>query len=227
MAVTAYRESSMSCGVSVDNPRELCVASTGETPPAPTAYWKLVDGEPLFLLAGHECVTPVSERPDWPECEPGDGPLACSCLCNHGICSGDDDSAVFDACAGPSPCPDASVGNDGPFDPALQCLIEALRERTPGLYEVRSGVDNGIEGRLLVRPDGAVQLLVQTYGTFPCFDALLWQWRPARNCALQPSAFFEACLADHGIQGCNGGDLINVLPAWFTACFYEPMECPF
>lgn len=75
----------------------------------------------------------------WTECSGGvDDPEGCACACVGGACPEVTARETQLACAAAEPCPEldyAQTGSSG-FVTAAQCLIDALKARTPGHYVV-------------------------------------------------------------------------------------------
>jgi hypothetical protein len=222
-AVTAYAESDWEC-VEWGTERTVCIEPGRELDPnEPSAWWRVIDGAPLLLMVGHGCFDQLEHEPlDWAECSGADDePAACRCLCHGGVCIGEDEAA---SCEPSLVCPPATPWAKF-ADPGMQCILEGLRDRVPGEYELRFwGPNDSTTFRLLVAADGTVQVLRDMLHLTGCPSALNGLWRPARHCTLASPDFFAGCLRDGFISfDCPTGDF--TLDGWIVDCVDAPLVC--
>jgi hypothetical protein len=106
----------------------------------------------------------------------------------------------------------------GPLDPiASECILSALRDRLQGRYEVgyvgyTTHVLNWV--RLYLADDGTRRVALHSEPSDPseCPDDS--GWGTAQLCQLQPTGYFEGCLAnDAALMGC-----MQEPEQWTTAC---------
>jgi hypothetical protein len=105
------------------------------------------------------------------------------------------------------------------------CLLEALRDRTPGIYQhnVASNSARGAESTehvFLVRSDGTVAhttKLTQTGGTFAANGTSGISYTDAEYCELASPTYFADCLAS-----LQDDDLAPEALAW--ACLYVDVD---
>jgi hypothetical protein len=222
----AYPESNWLCDVAVESGKTVCVAEGASLDPKhPSVWWKELDGEPYFLLKGHNCVEPIAAHPvGWHECYGlPDEPPPCQCLCTQGLCRGEDDVVLIESCTMDAPCPSARLNYDGPPPPELLCMFAALRDRRPGLYEPRFDyVNDGTDWLLLVSEEGTAQALSRSWGGFPCPTSLHGTWTHSRSCELASSEYFAEC--ESSPDSCTPS--ATSLDPWLVDCVDVPATCP-
>lgn len=99
----------------------------------------------------------------------------------------------------------------------MTCVLEAMRDRKPGLYRVEQNHTwtNGSDTAtftLLVTVSGEAAVGVHRFGFLDATEEESWD--PTERCSLASAAFFDGCLA--AVQA--GGDILNNEEAW--ACVY-------
>lgn len=137
----------------------------------------------------------------WKACKLGDrSPLACDCSCVNAGCRAKRMRDELDACGHPNPCPE--IGKLAPnkttqsWSTSQRCLLEKLRERSPGRYLldiVGDGLSHDIH--LFVTRKG--NAIISTKGYWvdvpPSFeDDDIWQH--PQICEIAAPEYFEDCL---------------------------------
>lgn len=207
----------------VGNIEHICVA---EGPPVAnyrSTWWAMIDGELRIITSTPECLFdhPPEQVPiEWTECAgTDDEPAACRYLCAHDVCPGEVDVATLRSCMVDEPCGD--IGLPGPCDQGgVACLYTAMRDRTPGRYELSIGYPNSdVSWTLLIEPDGDVRAtVIDEYEIF-CAAGL---WQPARTCSLVDPTYFDACMTTCG-KDCLPET--SALFGWLVDCVDEPAVC--
>lgn len=210
-----------------DDPRvrgieHICVAAGPPVGDHRSTWWKMVDGELRVITSTPECLLdhPPEEIPvEWSECSgTPDEPAACRYLCAQDVCPGEVDMATLQDCVTAAPCADTT----GVCMPGTDCLMGALRDRTPGRYRFRPLLANGeIEWLLVVEADGDVRATyIETFGIV-CAAAL---WQPARTCRLAEPQLFDACSSTGSCAPSCDVNLYTLEPG-LVECVDEPAAC--
>lgn len=201
---------------------EACVAGGPKPGVPPTTWWTMAATGPVFLeYGGDACGAAAQPGDDWRECSgAADEPADCACFCQQGYCRGDNDRRVLDACELPSPCPVVFVeGELGAVDHAAEtCVLEALRDRVPGVYEITTSYgfsSNSV--RYYVFGEVVGFLLLEASDVITC--PLVSEWGPASSCLLQPVAYFAGCL-DSPEPAC-----VITPQAWVLDCSPGAPDC--
>ena len=208
------------CGVDLSASTQACVASAGPIGKAPTTYYAEVDGELRFLVHAQPCVetTETIVPEGWTECSgAADDPEPCTCLCGSEGCPPYADLQLLQSCGLAESCGEPVVTRGATPGPYQECVMQALRDRTPGAYASLSAGLSPRRWDLFVEGE-QVQVVVEM-GSDLCFSAVP-DVAPTQTCTLQPPAFFDACLADPGDGSCMYAD------AWLVDCVDQPAECP-
>lgn len=130
------------------------------------------------------------------------------------------DNEALAAC-GTEACPEGFAQRIEGGDPFtinfMACIVEAIRDRKPGLYRVTLDhtFGNGAEVSeyaIFVTASGEVEVGVRRFDEVD--GASEESWDPTERCTLKPQAFFEDCLT-----AVNAGDQIDATPEAF-ACIY-------
>lgn len=165
-------------------------APTGDTGPAPTSEGTTEGTDPPSFCAPGPCVTKV----DYPCVE-------------FGPCDDPCDDLVPTDCGGPDLCPEVAIKTQGSenyevveSEADALCVLQALRDRTPGRLRIVWGDPQGFFGDVGVGIHATVSLVG---GDVVRMD---WDWEyntcctatyaRIRRVVLQPQAFFDDCLAD-------------------------------
>lgn len=142
--------------------------------------------------------------------EDGDTAAEDECPFFEDRCATVSDSPAFD-CGEPNACDPVTVyvGKAGPSSiadrAAADCVLEALRDDTPGFYEIFFVFDDASELNVFLQTMGTESVITRTEDPFgECLD-VLETWEPLRSVS-----FFEACLA------MTDAELAD------SACFAEP-----
>lgn len=227
VTVAAFPADAEGCGFDTTAPRSLCVTPGEAIDEAmPTTVYLQVDGEMLVLptgLPGCFGVTPAVLPAEFEECTETGGPQVCRCFCGADGCPYEADRELLDGCDLPTPCGEA-VPHKGGFElgPYAQCVLAALRDRTPGVYESEVNVAVTIDGsRVYVDGSGDAQF-IHRRATDLCFDPLAGTWEATQTCTLKPASYFADCLAADAsrMQACLWGE------TWFDGCAEVPAACP-
>jgi len=102
-----------------------------------------------------------------------------------------------------------------PSDAALRCVIQALHDRTPGLYIHEStivglpGTPSTADAVYLIKTDGSVEMTTNTY------DPEL--------CTLQAPSAYDACLASVASDSTATAECRNV--TWVSGCTPGTLTC--
>lgn len=114
------------------------------------------------------------------------------------------------------------IEGDNPFTiNKMACIVQAMRDRTPGLYSVELDHTwgNGSESAeitLFITPSGEVEIAVRRTEDYEGEQTVTLE--PTERCSLAPATFFEDCLT-----AVNAGDQIeSTEEAW--ACIYPGSE---
>jgi hypothetical protein len=204
------------------NSVSACVPGGSKPEVPPTTYWAIGPTGPLFLEYGGAC-SANAEPGSWRECNGApDEPADCACFCQQGYCRGDDDRRALDQCDLPASCDPVWV--DPQFGAANhdaeQCVLEALRDHVPGVYEVT--ISNGFSGdttRYYVFADEVVRIELHFEDVIACPAVSLWG--PASRCTLATSDYFAGCLE---LQ-VPGDDCVLHPGAWVEACEAATPSC--
>ncbi|MGE3673326.1 MAG: hypothetical protein AB7K71_26870 [Polyangiaceae bacterium] len=148
--------------------------------------------------------------------------------------------AAFAQCASPLDCDATLTTNDdvsSVIAEGADCLLSALRDRTPGAYKLGRDTNYGDgsssdEDLFLIADDGAVVHSSLHYPYSSSSDPM--QTTPVQRCELQPPSFFQSCL--DAITSDPGGALAHdcaqtlgpfkPLPlTWFTSCEAVEYTC--
>ena len=135
-----------------------------------------------------------------------------------------DESSLFDASA------QYADGNRFSMS-GMDCVLAALRDRTPGRYTVRLSHAYGdgnesAEHALVVAPDGTVERAELEHTA--SFETLV---SPSERCALKPSQFFDDCLAAYNADRDSDAAWACVFPKlgadlpWFQGCRERAPSC--
>jgi hypothetical protein len=125
-------------------------------------------------------------------------------------------------CDVPEPCPEVTeqIGElvIPPTDEALRCVIQALHDRTPGLYFRTTSIAGsparpGPTQLYLVKGDGSVNTI-----TNPNADP-----SNPRECSLLPATDYEPCLTSASTDTWATTECRNV--AWVTDCIDADVAC--
>lgn len=204
---------------------ELCVAlgePIGEG--YRSAWWTELEGELRFITAYQDCgaLAPTGAPIEWTECTHApDAPAPCRALCAADDCPGDADLETLRACDVEVPCEPITFleCHEGNVD----CLLERLRDRTPGRYELTFAYPNSwFDWVLVVEAGGHVRATsVQSYDSF-CTTGI---WSPAVTCMLAEPQVFDECLAltKGCADACFPGQ--STLAGWLLDCTLEPASC--
>lgn len=196
----------------------------GPKPGVPlTTYWAIAASGPVFVEYGSDCS--VAAQPiTWRECMgAADEPADCACFCQNGYCRGDEDRRVLEACEQPVACGTLPIiARQGAADHiAEQCVLEHLRDRVPGLYEiVATSMFGGSYIRLHVVGEQVWRIREFTDdvgGGCPTVS----DWTRAELCTLAPADYFAACLEP--VE--PGEDCVLMLDAWLLDCVEQPPSC--
>ena len=227
VVVIAHPASEWICDVAPSE-RPLCVAAGDDVPrDYASVWWREIDGEALFVLAGQSCADSVATIPSgWSECTgTADEPDVCRCLCVHDECPGEQDIATLERCTTDTPCPPTQVNIDF-ASPDEECVFAALRDRIPGLYDLSFDyINDGTRWRVLVTADGVAQATSQGWNEIGCPSSVYPMWTAAHRCELASPEFFQACL-DSGSpvnDGCAPDE--QTLAAWLVDCVVMPATC--
>ncbi|HWB74273.1 MAG TPA: hypothetical protein VG755_04945 [Nannocystaceae bacterium] len=151
-----------------------------------------------------------------------DEPADCACFCQNWYCRGDEDRRVLEACELAAPCDLLLVvPRLGAADhEAERCVLEHVRDRVPGLYEVflSTGVD-GTSTRLYVVGEQAWRIRQVPEEIESC--PKVSDWTRAELCTLAPTEYFATCLEVSE----PGEDCVLHLDAWLHDCVEQPPSC--
>jgi hypothetical protein len=202
---------------------DLCV-SPGEAPAAePTTLWAETPDGPRFVEVSQNCGENDAPGAPFAACTGGAGePAGCACFCSQGVCPGDADHDILEACEWDMPCPLLAVNAmDGTADPrASTCVFEHLRDRVPGVYETSSFGGFGAGWARLYVDETGVQRISGASGDVPTCPSRS-TWNPASRCQLAPSDYFAACLDLIGTKD----DCAFHSDAWAVDCAPQPASC--
>ncbi|HWB74274.1 MAG TPA: hypothetical protein VG755_04950 [Nannocystaceae bacterium] len=195
----------------------------GPKPGVPlTTYWAIAASGPVFVEYGSSCS--VAAQPEtWRECSGApDEPADCACFCQDGACLGDADRLALEACEAEVPCDSLPIIADaGAADhDAERCVLEHLRDRTPGLHElVVSNLFGASVIRLYVVGEQVWRITQfnDHVGSCPTVSG----WGPAELCTLAPADFFATCLE----PSAPGDECVLHLDAWLHDCVEQPPSC--
>lgn len=228
VAVEAFPVASEGCGIELTDPRPLCVAAGAAVVDSQlTTVYGEIDGELLAIPVGlpgcfgaNHDVLPAN----FDECTAGrDAPEVCTCFCGADGCPDEAERELLDGCAFATPCGEA-VPHKGGFMPGryAQCVLAALRDRTPGVYESEVDVSTTFDGSRVYVDGTEDAQFIHRRSSDLCFDPLAGTWEPNLSCTLKPAAYFEDCLAGDAshMQACLWGE------TWFDACVEIPAACP-
>jgi len=138
------------------------------------------------------------------------------------VCPGETDAVVLENCAVDSPCPEAFLSSCD--SPGVECLLSALRDRTPGRYEFSFDYPNQlVSWRLVVDGNGDAQATYVHLFDIACATGI---WQPARACRLADPQVFTDCLVVEGscIEICFPDQFS--LTGWLVDCVDMPASCP-
>ncbi|HWB80241.1 MAG TPA: hypothetical protein VG755_34985 [Nannocystaceae bacterium] len=201
----------------------ICVAEGPPIAEHRSTWWAMIDGELRIITSTPECLLdhPPTQIPiAWTECTgSGDEPAACGYLCAEDVCPGEVDVDTIRGCTVPEPCGDISLPS-ACDEGNLGCFFAALRDRTPGRYELAiNGNNNQDAAVLLVSPDGSVRAtVIHEYDLF-CAAQL---WQPARTCSLADPQLFDDCVTSCA-KDCYPEP--TALTPWLVDCVDEPAVC--
>ncbi len=154
------------------------------------------------------------------------------------------DNEALAAC-GTAACPDGFAqriegGQPYSFN-AMACIVQAMRDRTPGLYRVTldhtySNGSDEAEYTIWITASGEVEVGVAHSTSYE--ETLEEGWDPTERCSLKPQAFFEDCLtavnADEPAQS-NEAAFACIYPGsetdesqelpWFESCEAQAPTC--
>lgn len=152
------------------------------------------------------------------------------------------DNAALAACGDPV-CPAGfaqRIEEGYPFSLDATCLLEGMRNRTPGLYRITLDWtwSNGSESSdftLFVTSGGAVEVGARRLPDPYASCCAQGTWDATRRCTLRPSDFFADCLAMIDLvqtgYGNEDGAMNCVYPLddqnlpWFESCAVQPSTC--
>ena len=201
---------------------EMCIPGGPKPGAPPTSYWTIGPSGPVFLEYGGVCG--AGAQPEtWTECSGAvDEPADCACFCQQGYCRGDEDRRALDGCGLPAPCPVLFVDEEvGAYDHAAeQCVLEGLRDRVPGVYEVTFASSFTVDTtRYYVFGDEIARIVLHSDDVIDCPETS--DWSPADRCTLQPAEFFASCM-----QPTEPGDeCVFVHDQWVLDCTAQPPAC--
>jgi hypothetical protein len=200
----------------------MCVPG-GPKPGLPAStWWAIAPSGPVFVEYGGAC-SAAAQPVEWTECAGVEGePADCACFCQQGYCAGDEDRKVLDGCGLESPCAALVVEEGlGVVDhEAEQCVLESLRDRVTGMYEITTFSGFSSETIRYYVFDRNVQRVVQSSDdvlTCPVTS----DWSASSTCTLESSAYFEACLAPPP----EGEECVLAPDLWVTDCVDAPASC--
>ena len=201
----------------------VCVAEGPPVADYRSTWWAMVDDGLRIITSTPECLFdhPPERIPiEWSECVgTDDEPAACRYLCAHDVCPGEVDVETLRGCSVDEPCGNVLLPG-ACAEGSLGCFFTALRDRTPGRYELRiAGNNSDVSWVLLVEADGTVRAtVIDEYEIF-CAAGL---WQPARTCSLADPQVFDDCL-----QTCSEGCYpeTSALLGWLVDCVDEPAIC--
>jgi hypothetical protein len=201
---------------------EACVPGGPKPGVPPTTYWAIAPAGPVFLEYGGSC-SAAAQPAGWSECngDPGE-PADCACFCRQGHCRGDEDREALDGCALATPCSTVLVDAEfGVVDHLAEyCVLEALRDRVPGMYEVTVRDGLTIETtRYYVLGDEAERLTMSTDDVEVC--PAVSDWSGSLRCSLAPVEYFDACI----VAPVDGEECARTPGAWASGCTEQPPSC--
>ena len=150
-----------------------------------------------------------------------------------------DDHAALDMCTGTTSCsePFAQRVEGGAMFTMVgfQCVLEALRDRTPGKYETTfdHSFSNGADEwqiTFVITDSGAVEwaeVALEALGEDPPAST----FNPTRRCMPKPASFFEDCLSVYADDTTDGAAWACVFPSvderapWVEACEEASPTC--
>jgi hypothetical protein len=201
---------------------EACIPGGPKPGVPPTTYWAIAPSGPLFLEYGGSCGA-GAQPTDWTECSGAAGePKECACFCQQGYCRGDEDRRALDECGLETPCEVLFADEEfGTIDhEAEQCVLQGLRDRVPGIYEVSFTGGFSIDTtRYYVFGDEIARISVHLDDIIEC--PLVSDWSVADRCSLQPSEFFQTCM----MPANPDEECIDLVAEWVLDCATEPPVC--
>ncbi len=189
-----------------------------------TTFWTQTGAGPAFAEYGSACGA-AAQPEGWRECSgAADEPPECACFCQDGYCRGDDDRRVLESCELPATCETLLVlAGLGAADPEVErCLLEHLRDRVPGVYEIFGGDRAGtMRTRFHVVGDELWRMREAAADAAGDECPSVSRWGTAEYCALAPADYFAACLE----AVAPGEDCVLMLDAWALDCVEQAPSC--
>lgn len=202
---------------------EVCLPG-GPKPGLPdTTFWALTADGPVFAEYGGNDCSAGAQPQAWAECSgAADEPEACACFCQQDYCPGDADRRALDQCGLPTPCDALFI--DPRFGVAShddeRCVLEALRDRVPGNYEMILGSAASSERVRFYAFGEALSRIEQHADDFITCPKVS-DWSRASRCTLAPASYFTGCLEG----AAPGEDCVLDLDAWALDCVEQPPAC--
>lgn len=226
MLATLFRpDTDAACGVTANLGlfSDNCV-ERGEPITGRSTFFREIDGDLRYLVHGQGCFSLPATPVGWTECTGAPGePEPCACLCADDDCPWQQDALTLDACGMEQPCGERVQHDLGePLDDYMTCVMESLRDRTPGYYDLHvEGNWWGEFTRIYASGDDQVQMLFRLESD-QCMHPLYGTWKSNELCTLEAPEFFDACLAGsvQQLDDC----LFN--EDWFSDCVPAEPICP-
>jgi hypothetical protein len=178
-----------------------------------------------FVLIGTTCGSSVEPSDGWTECRvDDDSPPGCACFCREGACPHDEDRLAFMACGFEMLCELVDIGPVGPTAGDPQCVLTALRDRTPGAVTTRLSTGFQYE-ETLAHFDGSDEALIvqaTAHDSTTCPDDAS-RWMDAQRCTLAAPQVFDDCLAEPDPE-LQSTCLVPSM-TWFTSCETTSPTC--
>jgi hypothetical protein len=181
----------------------------------------------LALLSGFGCGSEAGELSDDPECG---NDMACLQSSYHALLE----------CSAELECPKSQITEDPGQRrwSGADCVLTALRDRVPGLYEhVNTFADLGSTStttRFLITDSGEVLRGGMTESALADGSAHRSNFSAAERCAAKPAAYFQDC-TDTGTEltgvGGTGGPPVELdgvcdhVADWFESCIPSEPAC--
>ncbi len=203
----------------------LCVPRGDEPEPDErTAYYRRDGDAIVWLPHGSHCGWLDTIPPGVTRCGEGaDDPPGCACFCVDDHCPWHADVDALLSCAVPEPC-GVYMPNGDPegYGGTELCFLATLRDRAVAILRVELNLGDFGENDLVYVGYAGTAMHVHESWEFGGCEPDNLHVDPARRCELQPSAYFDDCLAatDTAEQ-----EACMTPSSWFLACADEPPTC--
>lgn len=218
-------ETGFGSGCNVEQASPACVTPGDPLPDGiQSTFYGLIDGEMRWLVVGQPCGgdPPPNVPAGWSECTGAPGePEPCTCLCGTNGCPSVVMTELLESCFDRL-CGELVPHGLGRLPSEYDlCVLTALRDRVPGLVEMR--LEQFVVADYRAHLDGGEQVqFTKRSASGVCSSPLQGQWEHVESCTLQPPSFFDDCLTAEGpdLQSCLAG------VSWVTDCQPAAPTCP-